>query len=643
MPISGQTNNSIWRPTAQVLRLALSLLWNPLDPHRLLEFLTHPVCPVRQPLRSRLAKVVANTPGIGGDDWNKVIHDVCLSAIKKADGDAKAGESVEDQVNTWLKLERFDPAGGAPVAVLAEHCSKVARWALSQANNPNIDDAQRSSFLSAQMQANSAAESIDEMAKAAIDVLTKIQLDRLIDQVTASGGKRPDVGAECGHIHVIAEAAAAIASVDRVVWWDFSSPDLPRKWPWTPDEIEQLRAHKADLPNVDSMLQFAATTWLRPVMAATKQLVIVMPKRRGSEAFVHHPLWDQILMAAKATLIPKIEIDQSLDKGESPNWMSVRVNAVDYRGLPKQNRWRKINDGRLLGKRDCESYSSLDNFIHKPHVWVFRYKAKLTAGSLANISEDNRQKGNLLHRLVEWFFTSDEIDWKTTDKKRLQQWVDEKFPILLEQEGANYLLPGKKQAEEDLHSTGMAAIWALISYLRAADVESVRVEESADARFKGGMISGYIDMLVSRQDKQEAVVDLKWGGFKYRKEELSENKQLQLAVYAEMRRHETKRLPAQAYFIIEDGRMLVQDNHYFENATECKPKGEFENTTTLWTDFQKTWGWRREQLDEGSIEINVEGTQADENSVSPEGSLPINTASDRFDDYVVLTGWPEGA
>ena len=71
LPISGRTNRSLWRPASQVLPLALSLVWKPLDPHRLLEFLTHPVCPVRQPLRSRLARVVANTPGIGGADWNQ--------------------------------------------------------------------------------------------------------------------------------------------------------------------------------------------------------------------------------------------------------------------------------------------------------------------------------------------------------------------------------------------------------------------------------------------------------------------------------------------------------------------------------------------------------------------------------------------
>ena len=49
------------------------------------------------------------------------------------------------------------------------------------------------------------------------------------------------------------------------------------------------------------------------------------------------------------------------------------------------------------------------------------------------------------------------------------------------------------------------------------------------------------------------------------------------------------------------------------------------------------------QLDAGRIELNIEGTEPDEQSLPPQGALPVAEASDRFDDYIVLTGWPEGA
>ena len=146
LPISGRTNRSLWRPASQVLPLALSLVWKPLDPHRLLEFLTHPVCPVRQPLRSRLARVVANTPGIGGADWNQTIDEARTEAIAKAEGDPKAGHIIDEMVDSWLALTRFDPDTGAPVHVLAEHCARVARWAAGRANLPDLSEAQRVLF-----------------------------------------------------------------------------------------------------------------------------------------------------------------------------------------------------------------------------------------------------------------------------------------------------------------------------------------------------------------------------------------------------------------------------------------------------------------------------------------------------------------
>ena len=110
-----------------------------------------------------------------------------------------------------------------------------------------------------------------------------------------------------------------------------------------------------------------------------------------------------------------------------------------------------------------------------------------------------------------------------------------------------------------------------------------------------------------------------------------------------MRKQATTKWPDQAYFILDEARMAVQNNNYFDKASVCAPTEEYANTPTLWVAFEETWKWRREQLDAGRIELNVEGTEPDEHSLPPDGALPVAEASDRFDDYIVLTGWPEGA
>ena len=40
-------------------------MWNPLDPYSLIQFLTHPVCPIPKRVRRRLAEAVTDAPGIG--------------------------------------------------------------------------------------------------------------------------------------------------------------------------------------------------------------------------------------------------------------------------------------------------------------------------------------------------------------------------------------------------------------------------------------------------------------------------------------------------------------------------------------------------------------------------------------------------
>jgi RecB family exonuclease len=643
LPMTGQTANTPWRPAPQVLRLALSVLWRPLDPHRLLEFLTHPVCPIRRSLRARLASAVAAAPGIGGVQWQRLMDKVRTDAIAQTGGDERAGAALDEEVKTWFEVSRFNPSEGAPTDVLTEHCARVGRWAGTCASVLEPDDPQRLPFLAAQAQAMSAAAAIDELAKGGVAALTRHQLDRLIDQATANGSLRPDVVADCGHVHAVTHPGALIEAVSRVVWWDFSTPDLPSRWPWAPNELAQLRLHGAELPSVDTLLQIEARHWLRPVLFARRQLVLVVPRRRGNEPVAVHPLWDHIVALAKDGHVPAVDLDSVLERGGAHPWLTTPTGQVPHRPLPRPKRWWSLIDARQLAARDEESFSSLNSFINTPHQWVLRYPARLRPGSLAAVPVGNRQKGALLHRLFEWLFTSNELDWRSLTKEQLVAWVDGHFLELLAQEGANLLLPGQGREVEDLRAIAINAAWELLRHLRASGAEGVRMEVPAAGHYCGGRLSGRIDMLVAAPTGREAVLDLKWGGRRYRCDELRENRQLQLAVYSVMRRQETERLPSEGYFVLDEARMLAQTNEYFADAELCVPREEYANTTLLWAAFEATWGWRRAQLDEGLVEVNAEGTEPDVRSAPPAGALPPAEANDRFDDYVRLIGWPQDA
>jgi RecB family exonuclease len=638
LPLTGSSRQSRWRVPLQVLPLTLSLLWTPLDPYRLLEFLTHPVCPLPRFARQRLAKVVAEFPGIGGKPWQEAIAKLKSEAVKRADGAAAAGDKLGATIEEWLDGPRFDAAAGAPLAPIAETCRKLACWAAGQAQREGLAAPVRELFYDAAAQASQMQQTLDQMADLGREAIGRLQLERLVEQITCQGVALPSLKPEVGHMHLIGSPAAAIEANERILWWNFREPHLPSRWPWSVAELQQLAENGIKLPTVESRLQFLARTWLRPLFAATRQIIFAVPETAGEETVRQHPLRARLDALTDKT-IPERDMGALLCGNVPDAGLALTLGSVGHQSLPQPVRWWQLQDPQLLGPRTMESFSSLQAFIESPYQWVLRYKGGFYPAALARIDDGNRQKGNLLHRFIERLFVCAANDWRTMRRAELAAWVEEEFQQLLEEEGANYLLPGKIKDRQELEETTESAIWTLLEHLRAAKVVRVDMEKEVAGSFAGGGLCGSIDMLLTNRKGEEAVLDLKWGAGRYRMQELRDNRGLQLLLYAYLRKVR-KRWPAQGYYILSEGRLLAQDARFFPQAEACSPP-EGETEASLWLAFEKDWQWRRAQLNEGRIEVTVAGTQADAASEPPEGALAIDEFNDRFNDFAVLTGWKE--
>ncbi|MHC4489963.1 MAG: PD-(D/E)XK nuclease family protein, partial [Planctomycetota bacterium] len=255
----------------------------------------------------------------------------------------------------------------------------------------------------------------------------------------------------------------------------------------------------------------------------------------------------------------------------------------------------------------------------------------------------NLLKGSLVHRLIEDFFTEN-TNWEKLNDKQIGQWLMANIIVLLEQEGAVLLGAGQTMEREAFTRTANRALLALVDALKRARVKSVAIESRQSGKFIGGKLTGFIDMLLTDAGGREIVLDVKWGGYKYRMADLKKNMHLQLAVYAHLRKQLTRSplWPPQAYFVIEDAQILAQEDGAFPAAV-LYPAENGETTNDLWRRFEATWKWRREQLDKGLIEATVEGTEPDGNSEPPENGLEFEDDYNRFNDYPVLTGWGEDA
>ena len=143
--------------------------------------------------------------------------------------------------------------------------------------------------------------------------------------------------------------------------------------------------------------------------------------------------------------------------------------------------------------------------------------------------------------------------------------------------------------------------------------------------FLAGNLNGYIDLLLTCKDGSEKVLDMKWSYAKYRIEELKENRQLQLATYAYLRKKIGKVdiWPPQAYFIIDSAQLLTQDKRSFPGSLACM-SATGETTPDLWRRFEATWRWRRKQMDAGLVEVTVTGTEPDAESAPPANGMHID-------------------
>lgn len=632
LPQCGFQPLSIFRPPMQILPLALTLLWKPLDPWALSQFLNLPSSPLPKRVRAKLASVVVPYPGIGGTAWQKTLASLFDSERKDRGIDDKQVLELADAIDYWLMGDRFDPNTGSPVDTVAERCKRVADY-LSKRVGTSRDDSETVLFASAQRQAADLAESVDRLGSHGKRHISRQQLERLFAFSAGSGSPLSNRFPEVGDVAVAENPAVFTQPLDEVIWWDFSMPELPLPHPWTRSELSDLTAQGLHLPVIDRELLRLSKTWLRPVRCVRERLILVIHATDKD----HHPLWEKVQCASEGWV--DLEIEAFLHDGRKLPGFEVKTSPVAVQPLPLLKRWWQLPDGAFLTPRDKESYSSFDALINSPYQWVCKHKLWLYTGGLKAPESGNRLKGSLVHRLFELFFHQHQ-NWQHVTEGQIVDWVKNLLPQLLEQEGATLLTPGMAAEREAFREVAMWALLVLVGHMKAAHIRDVRVEHHDCVPLFGGELEGYIDLLLTDKDGRETVVDVKWSGYRYRETELRQNRSFQLAVYSYMRKTSAalSYWPYRANFIIDGQRMLSQENRVFPNAV-IVPSESGEGIGELWNRFESTYRWRRAQLDQGLVEVTVTGTEPTEASVPPGDGLVIDSFNDAFNDYAVLTGW----
>jgi ATP-dependent helicase/nuclease subunit B len=614
------------RPVQQLLKLVNVFLWQPIDPFRIMEFLSLAIKPLDDRLAKRLAAVMASRPGMLSASWFIALskYEAELQEKKEA-GENIDIQAIMKQYRFWFDRPRYDANERVPKRDAIEIYEYLENWAYKTFS----DSSKQMSLLTLSEQARKIKELLVELPET---MLTRLELDRIVRTIY-----RPSpvtiYEREVGATPYIHQSGAMAAKTEDLVFWNFTdhSPQQILNV-WKKEELAYFSDNQVFIePNAKKNELYLAHQ-KRPIMFTHQRLLLIVPALTNGSETLEHPLMGYLHSAIQDHKNITIDIDEEGGKTLA-DWFFPKKENVTQRELSRpqpfifaQNIYRKI--------RKSESPTSLEDLIYYPHKWALRYQAGLYASSILSIAKDQRLMGNLAHRCFEEIFKNKTSEWT---KKDVENWTKDNVQKLLRQEGAVLLMYGKEQERERFLNTLQYAAWSLISMINNNGWSFIGSEMRLSGKFENMDVTGIADLILQRGEEM-AIVDLKWSGATYRGDLIRNQEDLQLVMYSQLLNTDWSHT---SYFIIETGQMLARNLVPFKEAKLVTKQEEShkEIGAQIFDRMMRTIDWRLEQLQEGKIEVRTETTLKsleDTYSGIMMDLLEMKKNDSKFDDYRVL-------
>ncbi|MEZ4984412.1 MAG: PD-(D/E)XK nuclease family protein [Saprospiraceae bacterium] len=634
LPSLGIPSASLARPGLQVLKLAPVFLWNPIDPYKIMEFVSLSVKPLESGLSQRIAAFLADTPGLFSDRWFAMIREYFEEELPQRlqFHTKKTVEDVRRDFNFWFSRKRVDSRKEkVPKTEVIALYSYLQQWALKQGRE---EDAPTLMVLAAQ--SRRIVELLEALPEESLGYLALERIVRTIYEPAPLHYRQ----AEAGHFDMALHPAAVAGPVENLLWWDFfeQEPDYFFSR-WYPDELAYLSSCGVHLMQPEQQNQRLIAQRKRPVLWVTQSLLLCQPDAYNGGEVAMHPLMGDLMAAFGEDLsLITLHIDtQKVGAAWQSSWQLPLFHVAQPCPLPKPQPF--LNIKQALSGRTEETPTSLENLLYYPYQWVLRHHIKLRQSSILSVVRDPRLMGNLAHRLVEKLLLHEQaLAW---ERPRLDQWIEQQVPVLLEKEGATLLLYGREPEKMAFTKQMKYAAWSLLSLIRDNGWTVLAAEQELSGELGDLHLRGRADLVLSRGNER-AIIDLKWSGAARYTALMTNEEDIQLALYAWLLEPKGE-WPHTAYFIMDKGKVLVRNQKAFSNIQPLKQ--ESDHTVVydrLIESILATWHWRQQQLNKGMVEIRCQQTELDleeyYNTTNLMELLEMKAGDARFDDYRVLIG-----
>lgn len=688
LPSLGILSASLSRPTLQIIKLISVFLWKPIDPYKILEFVSLPNRPLHAGLSREIAALMAKKPGLFSSAWNAMVLNFFEGLEDKAQESNRVEELLKEkeyaqrEYNFWFRRNRYDANKAVPKKEVIEIFEYILKWSIKEvdANKTAIEKLDKRiaksknqnepSSISAVAEIDQQKEELYntqnallglyEQARRIVEVLealpayeqmlSHLQLERLVRTINEPA-PMCFRKAEANHFPFIHRTSAVVQAAEQVLWWNFTEQRQDAGFArWYNPEVAYLRSMGVGLN--DPKIENKRLLWQRmqPFLKTRKQLILVMPEYVDGREVLPHALFGDLQAALGENNLEKITVN--VDTEENSEFLEKAFKLptkikIEPKKLGKPKPYLNVTGsdaamgGGAINERDRETFTSLEALFYYPYQWVFKYKIGLNKSPILSVIKERTLKGNLAHQAFEKLFLQIKEENRAWTKENIEEWIDDEVPPLFEKEGAILLMYGKEPERIGLINKLKDAAWALVSIIQENKWKIRGIEAPVSGKLAGQEVSGIVDLILERKNGDLAVVDLKWGGLSSKRQAIRNKEDLQLVIYSKFATGGASWAHA-AYFIIENSKMVARNNLAFKEAEAIVPDVDYKEVNSeIWDKMETTYAWRMEQLRMGQIEIRTEATydELDNEEMSMEemtSLLTMRKENARFDNYQVL-------
>ncbi len=635
LPAMGILSSSRARPTLQILKLVAAFLWKPVDPYKILQFVSLSVKPLHYELGYIIANSIAKSPGINSEEWRKKVFGYFKRLEERAEHDKSIKiKDIRFQYDFWFSRKRHDINGKVPKEDVIKIFNYLTQWAKKQ-----YDEYQgkEQSLLTLSAQAKKIRDLLALLPPAETE-LTALQIERIVRTIDEPSNVQLS-STEVGSLPFVHHHSAIVRQTKDTLWMNFNDHEEEHRFPkWYTQEIDYLEA--LHLKTESPELEGKRLLWqrLRPVLQTTDRLILVVQARINGNEAQPHPLYGDLhAVFTDLSLISCDMANQSNLELMSAFKLPEQIE-LKRRAPKKQDPYLEIASNKQLSERDKESFSSLSDLFYYPYKWAFRHKLKLKKSTILSVVTDKTLFGNLSHLLFERLFAVENV--LALSNEQIDDFIDHTMTDVLESEGATLLLYGREPERIGFLNKLNYAVHTLLKHIKENNWKIRGTEIELEGEFMGVPVNGKADLVLERGDDR-AIIDLKWPNRSYLKENIRNREDLQLVFYSKLLDKEEKWAHT-AYYIMEIGELFARNNKAFKDAKQMSPNDDHTIINQeIWDKMQNTYQWRMEQIKAGKIEIRTSETL----DILDEIGLPVGDMVDflemknedaRFDDFSVL-------